>query len=214
MGTPMEGFFDGADVVLEAATPTPSIATHGVPTEAPILSTESIHIGEGTYTEGISETAPILTETFTPQEGAVPPAVVQTEVASLATPLIISTSDPFAALSQAVKDGSSLVVTPSSILSSATRGPDVDFSSERSKDILEDPDDEPTMKKRISDSEEEEIAEHEAEFMGMCLFILLSFLLPLFFFFVISFLYICICVTPLLRSPFILNVHSSDCRDL
>ena len=179
----MEGFFDGADVVLEAATPTPPIATQGVPAKAPILSTESVHIGEGTYTEGISETALIPAETFTPQEGAVPPAVVQTEVASPATPLIISTSDPFAALSQAVKDGSSLVVTPSSILSSATRGPNIDFSSEGSKDILKDPNDEPTMKKRIFDSEEEEIAEHEAEFMGMCLFILLSFLLPLFFFF-------------------------------
>ena len=109
-----------------------------------------------------------------------------------------------------------MVVTPSSILSSATRGPDADFSSEGSKDILEDPDDEPTMKKRISDFEEEESVEHEAEFMGMCLFILLSFLLPLFFVFVfvISFLYICICVTPLLRSPFILHVHSSNCRDL
>ena len=39
------------------------------------------------------------------------------------------------------------------------------------------------MKKRISDSEEEENAEHEVEFMGMCLFIPLSFLLPPFFFF-------------------------------
>ena len=75
------------------------------------------------------------------------------------------------------------MVTPSSILSSTTSGPDADFSSEGSKDIFEDPDDEPTMKKRISDSEEEESVEHEAEFMGMCLFILLSFLLPLFFFF-------------------------------
>ena len=96
-----------------------------------------------------------------------------------------------------MKVGSSLVVTPSSILSSATRGPDVDFSSERSKDILEDPDDEPTMKKRISDSEEEEIAEHEAEFMGMCLFILLSFLLPLFFFFLSSPFYTYVSVSPL-----------------
>ena len=66
MGTPMEGFFDGADVVLEATTPTPPIATQGVPAEAYILSTESVHIGEGTYTEGIRETAPILAETFTP----------------------------------------------------------------------------------------------------------------------------------------------------
>ena len=89
-----------------------------------------------------------------------------------------------------MKDGSSLVVTPSSILSSATRGPDADFSSEGSKDILEELNDELTMKKRISDSEEEEIAEHEAEFMGMCIFILLSFLLPLFFFFFCHLLFI------------------------
>jgi len=48
-----------------------------------------------------------------------------------------------------MKDGSSLVVTPSSIPGSATRGPDVDLSSEGSKDVLEDPDDEPILKKRI-----------------------------------------------------------------
>ena len=72
---------------------------------------------------------------------------VQTEAASPITPFVISTSDPFAVLSQAVKDGSSLVVTPSSIPSSATRGPDVDLSSEGSKDILEDLDDEPVSKK-------------------------------------------------------------------
>ena len=73
-------------------------------------------------------------------------------------PLIILTRDPFATLSQAVKDGSSLVVTLSSIPSSAIRGPDVDLSSEESKDILEDPEDEPILKKRISDSNEEESA--------------------------------------------------------
>ena len=78
---------------------------------------------------------------------ATPAATVQTEAASPITPFVISTSDPFAVLSQAVKDGSSLVVTPSSIPSSATRGPDVDLSSEGSKDILEDLDDEPVSKK-------------------------------------------------------------------
>ena len=74
------------------------------------------------------------------------------------------------------------MVTPSFIPSSATCGPDTNLSSEGSEDILKDLDDEPTMKKMISDSEEEESAEHEAKFMGMCLFILLSFLLPHFFF--------------------------------
>ena len=50
-----------------------------------------------------------------------------------------------------MKDGSSLVVTPSSIPSYATHGLDADLSSEESKDILEDPEDEPFLKKRISD---------------------------------------------------------------
>ena len=78
-----------------------------------------------------------------------------------------------------MKDGSSLVVTPSSIPSSATRGPDVDLSSEGSEDILKDPDDEPVSKKRISDSDEEENVPPEAEFMGMCLS---PFLFSFFFF--------------------------------
>ena len=91
-----------------------------------------------------------------------------------------------------MKDGSSLVVTFSSIPSSATHGLDVELSSEGSKDVLEDPDDKPTMKKRVSDFEEEERTEHEAEFMGMRLLILLSSLLP-FFSFIISSLYIYIC---------------------
>ena len=39
MGTPMESFFDGADVVFEAATLAPPVAAQGVPTEALIPST-------------------------------------------------------------------------------------------------------------------------------------------------------------------------------
>ena len=68
-----------------------------------------------------------------------------------------------------------MVVTPSSIPSSATRGPDADLSSERFKEVLEDSDDEPTMKKRISNSDEEEGDDHEAEAMGTYLSYLLSF---------------------------------------
>ena len=188
----MEGFFDGIDVVFKIATLAPPAAAQGVLVEAPIPSIEPVPIGEGTYMERVSETVPILAETLTPQEGAIPPVVAQIEVASHAMPLIIFTSDPFTALSQAVKDGSSLVVTSSSIPSSATHGLDVDLSSEGSKDVLEDLDDEPTMKKRVSDFEEEERTEHEAEFMGMRLLILLSSLLP-FFSFIISSLYIYIC---------------------
>ena len=212
MGIHMEGFFDGANVVFGTPASTAPTAAQGVPIEAPIPSTRPIPIGKGTHTEKVSKATPIPTETLTPQEGVIPPIVAQTEVASPATPLVISTSDPFVALSQAVKDGSSLVVTPSSIPSSATRGLDADLSFEESEEVLEDPDDKPTMKKKVFDSEDEEGAEHEAEFMGMCLLILLSSLLP--FFFVISSLCIYICVTPSLQSPFILHVHSSDCKDL
>ena len=75
-----------------------------------------------------------------------------------------------------MKDGSSLVVTPSSNPSSATRGPDADLSSEGSEDALEDLDDEPTKKKRISDFDEEESVDSETEFMGVPLS-------PLFFFY-------------------------------
>ena len=199
----MGGFFDVADVVFKTATPTPSIAAQGVLVEALIPSTELVPIGEGTYTQRVSETAPTPAEALTPQKGAISPVVVQIEVTSLATPLVISTSDPFTALSQAVKDGSSLVVTLSSIPSSATHGPDADLSFEGSEDVLEDPDDEPTMKKRVSDFEEEERTEHEAEFKGMRLLILLSSLLPFFFF------YYC----PLMWSPFILHVYSSYCKN-
>ena len=65
IGTPMEGFFDGADVVFEAATPAPLAAAQEVLAEAFIPSTEPVPIGEGTHTEGISETAPIPVETLT-----------------------------------------------------------------------------------------------------------------------------------------------------
>ena len=101
---------------------------------------------------------------------ATPPATVQTKAASPVTPFVISTSEPFAVLSQAVKDGSSLLATPSSNPSSATHGPDADLSFEGSKDILEDSDDEPVLKKRISNSDDEESAPPETKFMGMCLF--------------------------------------------
>ena len=134
---------------------------------------------EGTYTGKVSEAIPVPAETLTPHEVATPPATIQTEAASLVTPLIIFTSDPFAILSQAVKDGSSLVVTPSSIPSSATCGPNVDLSSEGSKDVLGDPDDDPILKKRIFDFDNEESVPLEAEVMGMCLStFLLFFFLP------------------------------------
>ena len=180
MGVPMEGFFDGTDVAF--ATPAPSAAAHGVPAETPTPPTEPVPREEGTHTEGVSKTIPISTETLTPSKGVISPVAVQTEAASAVLSFIISTSDPFATLSQAVKDGSSLVVTPSSIPSSATRGPDTDLSSEGSEDILEDSDNAPVLKKRIFDSDEEESAPPEPEFMGICL---PPFLLSSLFFFLL-----------------------------
>ena len=56
---------------------------------------------------------------------------------------------------------------PSSIPISATSGPDADFSSEEFKDILEDPNDEPVLGRRISEFEKEESASPET-FIGMC----------------------------------------------
>ena len=76
-----------------------------------------------------------------------------------------------------MKDGSSLVVTPSSIPNFATCVLDVDLSSEGSEDVLEDPDDEPVLKKRIFDSDDEESVPPEVEFIGICL----SSFLPFFF---------------------------------
>ena len=45
----------------------------------------------------------------------------------------------------------------------------MDLSSEGSEDVLEDPDNEPVSKKRISNSNKEENVPPQAEFMGMCL---------------------------------------------
>ena len=99
-----------------------------------------------------------------------------------------------------MKDGSSLVITPSSIPSSATRGPNTDLSSEESGDILEDPEDEPVLKKRISNSNEEESASLKTGFVSMC---------PLFFFGIYMYLRY-----SLLRPPFYLYVCFPVCRDL
>ena len=71
------------------------------------------------------------------------------------------------------------MVTYSSILSFATHGPNADLFSEESKEVLEYSNDEPTMKKRISGSDEEEGDEHTAEIMGTYLSYLLNFLFTL-----------------------------------
>ena len=136
----MEGFFGG----VEFATPATSTATHGVPIETSTSPTESAPINEDTHTGEVSEVTAPPVEIPSVQRGATPPAATQIETTPV-TPLVISTDYPFAALSQAVKDGSFLVVTPSSIPISATCGLDAALSSEESEDILKDLDDEPIL---------------------------------------------------------------------
>ena len=69
-----------------------------------------------------------------------------------------------------MKNGSSLVVMPSSIPNSATREPDTDLSSdEESEEILEDSEDGPVTKKRVSDFDEGDDSDHKTKAMGMCL---------------------------------------------
>ena len=102
MGIQMEGFFDGADSVAEAIAFT-SATAQGVPTEASIPSPKPITVEESTQAERVGE--------------FVLASVSQTRSASPATPLVILAINPFVALSQVVKDGFSLVVTHSSILS-------------------------------------------------------------------------------------------------
>ena len=186
MGVPMEGFFDGAEAVL--ATPAP-LATHKAPAKTPTPFVEPVP-REGTHVEGVGETTPLPAERFTPSKGVIPSAVVQTKITSPILPLVISSSDPFADISQAAKGSASLVVTPSSILGSATRGPDLDLSSEGSADIFEDPDDVPVLKRTIFYSDEEGSASSEPDSMGMYLPSPLS----LFFFF-------CICASFAYLSP-------------
>ena len=165
MGVPMEGFFDGAEAVLVMPAP---LAAHKAPAKTPTPSAEPVP-REGTHVEGVDETTPLPAKRLTPSEGAIPPAIIQTKTTSPVLSLVISTSDPFVDISQAAKGSASLVVTPSSIPGSTTRGPDSDLSSEGSDDIFEDPDDAPVLKKTISDSDDEGSASPEPDFMGMYL---------------------------------------------
>lgn len=90
-----------------------------------------------------------------------------------------------------MKDGSFLVVTPSSIPSSATRGPNANLSLDEGwEDVLEDSEDEPVMKTRVSDFDKNSDGdEQEAATMGMCSSFLLSLLFLLFLLFLSISLY-------------------------
>ena len=78
MGVPMEGFFDGAEAVL--AMPAPP-AVHKAPAKTPTPSAEPVP-REGTHVKGVGEITPLPAERFTPSEGAIPSAVVQTKITS------------------------------------------------------------------------------------------------------------------------------------
>ena len=67
-----------------------------------------------------------------------------------------------------VPQNSYLVVTPLSIPNSATRGPNVDLSSnEGFEEVLKDSEDELVTKKRVSDSDEDGGGESKTKAMGM-----------------------------------------------
>ena len=83
MGVPMEGFFDGANIVF--VTPTLSTAAHKAPAKTPTPFAEPVP-REGTHIEGVSETTPLSAETPTPPEGAIPPTAVQIKT----TPSVLS----------------------------------------------------------------------------------------------------------------------------
>ena len=175
--------------------------TQGVPVEAPNPPSELVSTEKSTQAKGvvIGESTPISTEISTPQKRVIYMGASQTESISPATPLpVISASDPFVALSQAIKDGSSLVVTLSCIPNSATREPDVDLSSnEGSEEVLEDSDDKPVMRTQVSDSDETNDDEQRVEAISMYPLLLLCLLFLLFLLLLSAFLYLpCILLLP------------------
>lgn len=152
----MEGFFNRTDAMANAMASAFATTTQGAPAKASVLPSKPVSAKESTQAKRvvIGESAPIPTKTPTPQKGVTPAVVSQTESTSPATPPIISIIAPFIALSQAVKDGSSLVVTPSFILSSTTQGSDTNLSSDKgSKEVFKDSNDEPIVRTRVSGSD-------------------------------------------------------------
>lgn len=166
MGTPIEGFFDEADIVVEAMASAFAVA-QGALTKTPIPSPRLGPVEESTQTKRVGESVPTLAEIPTPQKGVTLAGASQTRSASPATPFIISASDPLVTLSHAMKYGTSLVVTPSSIPRSATHGTTTYLSFDKgSKETIEDSKDELVMRKRVFYSNKD--GEHEIEAMGMC----------------------------------------------
>lgn len=136
---------------------------------------------QGAPAKGVSETVPTLASTPVSQEKATPTTVVQTKAVFPVVPLIISTSDPFASLSQAVKDDSSLVVMPSSIPVCHTRSYHR-LVLQGVRGYSGGSDDEPAKKKRVSESKgEEESSGRVVEFMGTYSLCVAKFPFPFFF---------------------------------
>lgn len=115
-------FFADANVIAKAMAATIAAAASDVSAKATTPSLKSVPVeegapvekkipeGPGLVTEGISA------EVSTPRKGGTSPTGAKIEEAPLTSPPpIISSSDPFVALSLVVKGGPSLVVTPSSI---------------------------------------------------------------------------------------------------
>lgn len=167
----------GANIVAKAMASTSAAVAQRALAKAPIPLAKPGPVEKSAQAERVGESTSILTEIFTSQKGVTLAAASQTKGASPVTTPVISTSDPFAALSQAVKDGSTLMVTPSSISSFSTREPEAYLSSaEGSKEVLQDSEDESAMKKRVSDSDEEDSGKRKTEAIGTYLLSLLGLL--------------------------------------
>lgn len=195
MDTPMKGFFDGADIMAEARASTSAVHRESLQWLLFLHLSLVLLRRVPKLRELVSLYLFLLRFLLLRKE------LLMRVHLKLGVPFLPHVSDPLIALSWAVKDGSFLVVTPSSIPNFATHEPNVDLSSdEGSKEILKDSKDEPVMKKRVSNSDEDDGGRHETEAMGMCLLPLLDLLFSLFF------------ITSRCNSLIILYVHSLSHR--
>ena len=71
MRIPVEGFFDGVDIMAKAMESTSAIA-QGAPTKVPIPSPKPSPIKESARTERVCESVPTLAEIPTPQKEVTP----------------------------------------------------------------------------------------------------------------------------------------------
>ena len=140
-----------------------TLMAEAVPIEEKASVEEEVPEGLGSTTGGTS------VEATTPLKKGASPIGGQPEGTPFSTPLpVISLDDQFTSLPYAVGGGPSLVVTLSSIPSFATKMLDIEMlPNEASDDVLEDSDDEPIVKTRVSDSEDLSIEEIDAIVVGI-----------------------------------------------